>query len=60
MRWDPVKIKQGKKDRAKTELKSTIKSAMESGLLFDDLMLIVTEAINETIEEMRIVAEEAM
>lgn len=38
MNWDPVEIKQGKKDRAKTELKSAIKSAMESGLLYEDLI----------------------
>lgn len=59
MNWDPVKIKQGKKDRAKTELKSAIRSAMEAGLYYEDLMTIVADAINETAEEMRIVAEEA-
>lgn len=59
MNWDPVKIKQGKKDRTKIELKSAIKSAMESGLLYEELMTIVADAINETAEEMRTVAEEA-
>lgn len=59
MNWDPVKIKQCNKARAKTELKSAIKSAMESGLLYEDLMTIVADTINETTEEMRVVAEEA-
>lgn len=59
MNWDPVKIKQCNRIRAKTELKSAIKSAMESGLLYEDLMTIVADAINETAEEMRVVAEEA-
>lgn len=59
MNWDPVKIKQGNQNVAKTNLKNAIKEAMNSGLYYEDLMQIIADAINEVAEESNAIAEEA-
>lgn len=60
MKWDPVKIKQGKIDKAKTEIKEAIKDAFNAGLYYEDMMQIVADVINDCADEARAVAEEAM
>ena len=59
MNWNPKKIEQCNKTRAKTEIKNAIKTAMEAGLYYEDIMQIIADSINETAEEMRVTAEEA-
>ena len=51
MKWDGEKIKQGKKDVAKTQLKAAIKTACEAGLYYDDICDVVAKTLNEIADE---------
>lgn len=51
MKWDGEKIKQGKKDAAKTELKIALKKACEAGLYYEDICTVVAKALNEYTEK---------
>ncbi len=51
MRWDGEKIKQGKKDKAKTDLKIAITEALNAGLYYEDICEIVAKTINKVAEE---------
>lgn len=53
MKWDGEKIKQGKKDVAKAQLKAAIKTACEAGLYYDDICDVVAKALNEIADETR-------
>lgn len=47
MKWDGRKIEQGKKDVAKTNLKTAIQEALKAGLKYEDLCTIMAKTINE-------------
>ena len=51
MKWDGEKIKQGKKDAAKTELKIALKKACEAGLYYEDICDVVAKTLNEIADE---------
>ena len=51
MKWDGEKIKQGKKDVAKMQLKAAIKTACEAGLYYDDICDVVAKTLNEIADE---------
>lgn len=51
MRYDHKLVRESNKKRAETELKETIKKALNTGLYYEDICEIVTKAINEVAEE---------